>query len=352
MSLDQSLEEIKRRLALETQNTVLRTQYEQAFIRLHGRSPYPDFDIDQPRFPAQYGDYYLYEEKKECIDQVGSFPVRSYHGKHSRSQETVQLRIFPIGESEDQYSLFTELKSQFQMIPQFENPTILPVLDIDFLGNSQLYIARACPEGQGLLSYLKSSPSLTWRLHSFLDIAKACQDIHNEMVIYGSLRAENIFVSKADQAHLWFWDEEWTILLNRHLSRLLNIPIARLLTARRHMATQSPEYLQTVDLAIYSDTFQLGILLFEMLTGEISGTRRRQSTSSFFQAQTRKRLLRETEKGALIPSDLQEKLQVICDRALSLNVEQRYQTVEAMIEEVKQALAGDDCEPRYKAPRS
>lgn len=351
MSFDQSFEELKRKLAQEPQNTSLRNQFEQSYLRVHRGNLYPQIDFRETVFPAQFGDYYIYEEKRECIDQIGSYPVRSYHGKNIHSQKTVQLRRFPLNHEESHYSLQTELTSHFQMIPEFKNSTILPILDFDNFEDSCFYVARACPEGEGLLKYLKRSASLDWRLKSFLAIGKACRDIHEELIIHGSLRAENIFVANSAKAHLWFWDEEWTLLLNSHLSRISSAPITGMIAARRHLACQSPEYTKVGEIGIASDVYQLGLLLFEMLTEDISGTRRSGSKASFLQLEPKKRILEQSGKGALIPQKLRDKLQSICDTALAPKPEDRYQSVDKLIEDYQQILQGHH-EPRYKSPRS
>lgn len=351
MSLDQSLEELKRRLALEPSNRALRIHYEQSHSRVHGHGPYPTFDLASPMLPVQYGDYYIYEVRQDGIDSIGSYPVHSYHGRNRITHESVQLRVFPIEQNEGHYSLYTELSSQFQMIPEFKNPTILPILDFDHRNNQTFYIARACPEGEGLLSVLKRSPSLKWRLDSFLMIAKACRDIHEELIIHGSLRSENVFVSKSGNAHLWFWDEEWTLLLNSHLSRILTIPTASPSIAKRHMACQSPEYANLGEIGMASDVYQLGIILFEMLTERISGTQRSESLRSIFQFEPTQRILRDTDLGAQIPSELSKKIQIVCNKALSIKPEHRYQSVAELIEDYQQILQ-DHHEPRYLPPRS
>ncbi|MDF1667472.1 MAG: protein kinase [Planctomycetota bacterium] len=336
---------------LEPHDSGLRTQFEQIHLRIHGSLPYPQMDFRETVFPARFGDYYLYEEKQECIDQIGSYPVKSYHGKNIHSQKTVQLRRFPLKQDDSQYSLLTELSSHIQMVPDFNNSTILQVVDFDSFDNHCFYVARACPQGTGLLEYLKRSPSLAWRLDSFLQIAKSCQDIHEELVIHGSIRAENIFISDLGKAHLWFWDEEWTLLLNSHLSRISSTPITTMKAARRHLACQSPEYTKVADIGVASDVYQLGLLLYEMLTEDISGTRRSGSKPSFFQLEPRKRILEQSDKGSRIPQKFRNKLQSICDTALAPHAKDRYKSVATLIHDYQQILQGHH-EPRYNTPRS
>ncbi|HWL94973.1 MAG TPA: serine/threonine-protein kinase, partial [Phycisphaerae bacterium] len=156
-------------------------------------------------------------------------------------------------------------------LAQLNHPYIAQVFDagsIETPSGPQLYFAMQLVEGPTLRQWVnQSSPQRDARLRLFIHICEAVQHAHQSGVIHRDLKPENILVEKTPEGPR---------------PRVLDFGVARLLPEMGHsqtLATEpgqivgslpyiSPEQMRgVVDTRV--DVYALGVLLFEMLTGQL-----------------------------------------------------------------------------------
>ncbi|MGZ5734153.1 MAG: serine/threonine-protein kinase, partial [Caldimonas sp.] len=231
------------------------------------------------------------------------------------------------------------LARERDILAGLEHPHIARLYDAGIDASGQPYLALEYVDGQPIDAYCKTkAPDLQARLDLFLQVASAVAYAHAHLVLHRDLKPSNILVTADGQV------------------RLLDFGIARLLeedAAQDSDLTQqagraltpdyaSPEQILGQPMTVASDVYGLGIVLYEMLTGQRPYRLQRDSHGS----------LREAIAAAHIapPSSvvadprtrrrLAGDLDTIVLKALKKEAAERYPTVNALIEDLERMRAG------------
>ena len=254
----------------------------------------------------------LYERHEE----VGSGGVGTvYRGVQTRLERPVAIKeirnifhVFADVQRDDIVRRFVEIvRTQATL----DHPNIIQVHDVVYDTDYPYVVMQWAPKGslRRLIDF-EGRPPLNVAMSYFLQILHALNAAHDQQIVHGGLKPENVVLDPAGNAMLT--DFGMTQVAER-ASR----------TGGGHqvyvgvgtVAYLSPEQFHNPNLAtIQSDIYSLGIMFYEMLTGKVPG-RRSPMPSSFF-------------------PDIPRKLDDIFDRMCMDDTEDRYQSVRAILKEI------------------
>ena len=162
---------------------------------------------------------------------------------------------------------------EISLAAKLDHPNIVTVFDSGILPDGQLFLVMQLIDGLPIDKFIaQCNPTIETRLDIFRTIVDAVATAHQRGIIHRDLKPGNILIDAAAQPHL----------LDFGLARSLEA--AGLESEQKGLADQTrsgtfcgtlfyapPEHLQDDDpsLDVRSDVYSLGVLLFEMITGEL-----------------------------------------------------------------------------------
>ena len=234
---------------------------------------------------------------------------------------------------------------------------ILASLNHDHI--ARLYDAGVDAEGRPYLAleYVEGAPinkfcddtslNLNGRIGLMVQVVRAVAYAHANLVVHRDLKPNNILVAKRDAAPV---------------VKLLDFGIAKLLTnAEQECATQdltqtlgraltpdyaSPEQLLDKPVTTASDIYSLGVLLYEVVTGEKPYKLKRQSAAALAEAVIHADVIRPSKRGAEAAGKHRQEsrriagdLDAIILKALKPAPADRYATASALADDLERFLA-------------
>jgi WD40 repeat protein/serine/threonine protein kinase len=238
-----------------------------------------------------------------------------------------------------------------QILARLEHPNIARLLDAGFANTEQPYLVLEYVQGVPLNAYCDVVRlSITERLELFLQVLGAVQYAHAHLVIHRDLKPSNILVTEEGQA------------------RLLDFGIAKLLEDGEGRETEltvlggrvmtpdyaAPEQIAGEPVTTATDVYALGVLLYELLSGERPYSLKSRSRITLEDAI----LNAEPLPLARVPVDmasaaarattprklaraLKGDLETIAGQALKKNPRERYATANAFAEDIGRFLRGE-----------
>lgn len=244
--------------------------------------------------------------------------------------------------------------SEQRFLAKLEHPSIARLYDADTLADGTPYFVMEHVEGVSLVEYCaRHACSLEQRLRLFRGACDAVLYAHGQALIHRDLKPSNILV-KGDGS-----------------IRLLDFGIAKQVNAFDGMGDQTktgllfmtpayaaPEQLCGDPVGLYTDVYSLGVVLYELLTGQnpfsvagqrpadVERTSAERPITKPSAAVSRAGLPRPLASvGALSWTDLD----VLVLSAMHRDPERRYRSVEALIRDIDHYL---NCEPLEARPDS
>ena len=162
--------------------------------------------------------------------------------------------------------LLQRFRAERQILANLSHPNIARLLDGGETDGGLPYLVMEFVDGVPLFEYCaREKPGLRRRLELFTTICDAIQHAHQNLVVHRDIKSTNIFVTA---------DEE-VKLLDFGIAKLLQpddvgytmaitVADARLLTP----ANASPEQISGDQITVATDVYQLGLLLYELLTDQ------------------------------------------------------------------------------------
>ncbi len=254
------------------------------------------------------------EEAFERIEELGSGGIGTvYRGRQVRLDREVAIKeireIFSVFAGVQRDDILERFRSIVKTQASLLHPNIIQLVDVDTSGEFPFSVMQLAPNGnlRRLIEH-GERPPLAVSLKYFLQILHALNTAHDQGVVHGSLKPENVVLDQAGNA----------MVTDFGISRIVEREGGRgnqVYVGVGSVAYMSPEQFQDPNLAtIKSDIYSLGIMLYEMLTGKVPG-RRSPMPSSFF-------------------PDIPRALDDIFDRMSMDREEDRYDSIEAIIADV------------------
>jgi non-specific serine/threonine protein kinase/serine/threonine-protein kinase len=232
--------------------------------------------------------------------------------------------------------LIRRFKLERQILARLQSEYILRLLDGGVTSDGLPYLVTEFVDGQNLQEWLeRSQPSLAERLNLFLRICEGVSTAHRSLIVHGDLRPSNILVT------------------TNGVPKLLDFGIARLMSTQGEGDEQdgamtvtmapaltpwwaSPEQLRGEPLSIDCDCYELGRILFFLLTGKTAFDFSGMGTSQILE-----HLQREAppKPSAFSGNNaLAGDLDNITRKALEYEAIHRYRSVDALAEDVQRHL--------------
>jgi eukaryotic-like serine/threonine-protein kinase len=267
---------------------------------------------------------------------------------------------FPLVYFHDQTSA-NRFARERDILARLEDARIARLYDAGVTAQGQPYLAMEYVEGEAVTVYCdRLGLGIRARLTLFLEVLRAVQYAHTNLVVHRDLKPSNILVMHAGQV------------------RLLDFGVARLLEEGAAAETDitrlggraltpdyaSPEQISGDSITTASDVYSLGILLYELLTGSrpyrilkgasgsdrpasipcVDPTRPSQSSIDETKARTRAGFTRKRLAAAL-----RGDLDTIILKAIQKGPQGRYPTADAFGRDIERYLIG---EPVLARPES
>ncbi|HMV87472.1 MAG TPA: serine/threonine-protein kinase [Blastocatellia bacterium] len=256
-----------------------------------------------------------------------------------------QVALKVVRRGMDSRFVLKRFRVERQILATLEHPNIAQLLDGGTTGDGLPYFVMEYVPGQPLSKYCESRKlSLTERLKLFLPVCAAVQHAHQKLIVHRDLKPSNILVTA----------EGVPKLLDFGIAKLLDpalLPasVTRTQTAMQLMTPEyaSPEQVRGLPITAASDVYTLGVILFELLTGE-----RPYQFDTYSPAEIERAVCetnverpsavagRTTDATLKFRKQLAGDLDNIVLMALRKEPERRYQSVEQLAEDIRCYLDG------------
>ncbi len=315
-----------------------------AHVETEGLPVRPAFERFEETTPDRVGAYRILDKLGE-----GGFGLVYRAEQEEPVRREVALKLLKRGMDSEQ--IVARFDAERQALAVMDHPGIATVFDAGTTDDGRPYFVMELVRGVPLTDHVeRNGLDVERRLQLFLDVCAAVQHAHNKGVIHRDLKPSNLLVAETD---------------GEALPRVIDFGIAKavspdgsgevqLTQADQFMGTpayMSPE--QAVGAASVdtrSDVYSLGVVLYEMLTGELPFDLEKAASSGRAEVV---RVLREEEPprpstrvtGSAAAdrreraSRLRGDLDWIVMRALEKEPERRYETVGALAADVRRHLA-------------
>ena len=240
-------------------------------------------------------------------------------------------------------------------LAQLNHPSVARLYDADTSPDGTPFFVMEYVEGVPLTDYCRQhNSSILERLRLFRDVCEAVLYAHQHAVIHRDLKPSNILVKDDGTVRLLDFG------IAKHLQSL-GESVDQTMTGLRLMtpAYAAPEQIRGEQVGIQSDVYSLGVVLYELLAGRLPF-----DLSNRTPAQAEKVL---TEQEAERPSTVAAKLaasgagseraaplsktawgdlDMLCLTAMHKDVQQRYQSVEALTRDIDHYLKSEPLDAR------
>jgi serine/threonine-protein kinase len=247
-----------------------------------------------------------------------------------------------------------------RVLARLEHPHIARLYDVGVTADRSPYFAMEYVEGQPLDAYCDAHHlGVEARLRLFETVGQAVQHAHQHFVVHRDLKPSNILVTE-DEAGC-----PQVKLLDFGIAKMMadteeEAPAPTLTAAGHRLMTPAyaaPEQIKGEAVTAMTDVYSLGVVLYELLTGQrpykstgpgaaqavLTQEPKRPSTAVMDErtsnTATETAAARATTTEHLCRR-LQGDLDVICLKALQKEPERRYASAEAFVEDIKRHLAG------------
>ena len=287
-----------------------------------------------PRIGRKLGPYVL----TELLGRGGMGVV--YRGERDQGgfTQSVAIKLLRAGAHDDVLAA-QRFARERQILVRLQHPHIARLLDGGIDDDGQPWYAMEYVQGEALLDWAtRTQASLRQRLQLQMQVCDAVHYAHQNLVLHRDLKPANILVDAAGDA------------------KLLDFGIAKLLddTAQGDAATRTrteqraftpayaaPEQVAGGDVSTASDIYALGVILYELLTGE------RPTRGDDIEAPSR-RVLRargDRHQAARLRGDL-DTIALTC---LQADPKRRYASAAALKRDIECHLAGLPIDARADA---
>ncbi|HEY7635828.1 MAG TPA: serine/threonine-protein kinase [Gemmatimonadales bacterium] len=316
--------------------------------RLLDPSPHAADFLDQPA--AVYAGPFIRDVDEEPTPSAGALvgPYRivgeAGHGgmgtvylaerADDQYRKRVAVKLVRAGLSLDDH-LIRRFREERQILASLDHPGIAKLLDGGITAEGLPWFAMEYVEGRPIDRYaVEAGLSIEARLRLFLEVCEAVQYAHRNLVIHRDLKPSNILVSESGEV------------------KLLDFGIAKMVGPGAEAITQSgvpamtpeyasPEQLRGKTIGVGSDVYSLGILLYELLSGERPYRATNRDPLELARAILEQDPAPPSERvSPSVRRRLRGDLDTIVGMVLRKEPERRYPTVELLAGDIRRHLQG------------
>lgn len=250
-------------------------------------------------------------------------------------------RIIALKKIRDDLRKHKTLKTRFfreaKIAARLTHPSIMPIYSIS-QDPENAYYTMPYIEGETLKQILLRESSVPALIQIFLSICQAVAYAHSKGILHRDLKTDNVIVGKFGEVMILDWGI--AVELEQNHEELADVSGSHDLThpgkipgTLSHLA---PERIQGEKATVLSEIYALGVLLYQLLTLRLP-----------FQRSSIEEMRKKRTPEELIPPekiapyrDISPQLSAIALRSLSARKEERYQSVQEMIDELQNYIEG------------
>jgi len=267
--------------------------------------------------------------KYKIIDVLGSGGMGIvYKAEDNRLKRNVALKFLPPELSRDK-----EAKERFareaQAAAALSHSSICTIHEVDEEEGTS-FITMEYIEGQTLRQKVTKEPlGIDEAIKIAIQIGEGLEEAHNKDVIHRDIKSSNIMVTEKGQAKI----------MDFGLAKIKGAAIiTREATTLGTVAYMSPEQTRGEIVDHRTDIWSLGVVLFEMLSGQLPFRGERDSSVMYSIVHEQARPLKDFNL------DIPEEVGQIVEKAMAKKVDERYQTVRELLDDLKSISEGKEPE--------
>ena len=277
----------------------------------------------------------LLDNRYEILERIGIGGMAVvYKGRDHRLNRLVAIKIL-----KEELATDAEFRRRFhdesQAVAMLSHPNIMAVYDVSHTPELD-YIVMELLDGITLKQYMqKKGGKLAWReaLHFITQIMKALSHAHSRGIIHRDIKPHNVMV------------------LQDGTLKVADFGIARVTSANQSTMTQealgsvhyiSPEQARGSHIDARSDIYSAGVVLYEMLTGRLPYEGDSPVAVAIQHINSVPLSPRELEP------DIPEALEAITMKAMASDVNRRYISADAMLEDLEAFRRNPDVDLDFK----
>ncbi len=272
-----------------------------------------------------------FNDKYRIVSELGSGSMGTvYLGEHIGLKKRVAVKVL-----HKDLQVGDESLRRFQRegiaAGQFNHPNAIQIFDFDESKTGVFYLAMEFVEGRTLKELIRTEGKLPPAEAADLarQILAVLAEAHRQGIVHRDLKPENIMVvdSATGERTIKVLDFGLSKLLDQPIEASMQTQIGRILGTPLYM---SPEQCTGDDVDHRSDIYSVGLILYEMLTGEPPFTG--ETVGEILRKHTQQPApsMGDTHARLDVPADLDE----IVLKALEKDRETRFQSASQMIEEL------------------
>jgi serine/threonine protein kinase/Tfp pilus assembly protein PilF len=246
-----------------------------------------------------------------------------YKAEDTKLKRTVALKFLP-----PEFTRDSEAKERFiqeaQAASTLDHPNICTIHEIDQTPDGQLFICMACYEGETLKEQIGRGPlEIGYAIDIAAQIAEGLTKAHDRRIVHRDIKPANIFVT--EDGHVKITDFGLAKLMGR-------TQLTKTGTSVGTIAYMSPEQGRGDPVDHRTDIWSLGIVLYEMVTGELP-------FKADYEQATLYLILNEALPSVTRSrSDVSKDLERIIKKALAKGTRERYETAEALKKDLESLM--------------
>ncbi|UCF79218.1 MAG: protein kinase [Candidatus Eiseniibacteriota bacterium] len=248
-----------------------------------------------------------------------------YKAEDIKLKRPVALKFLPpdLTRDEDAKKRFVH---EAQAASALEHQNICNIYEIDETGDGQLFIAMACYDGETLKKKMESG---SFRTDEALDIAvqvaKGLERAHEEGIVHRDIKPANVMVTRRGEV------------------KIVDFGLAKLSGQTRltksgstvgTIAYMSPEQARGEDVDHRTDIWSLGVMLYEMTTGELP------FKGEYEQAVVYSILNESPKPVSDVRPDVPMELERVIEVSLAKNPDERYRDAGEMLKDLRDVDSG------------
>jgi Tol biopolymer transport system component len=294
----------------------------------------------QPPIPVRVGAYRI----DRVIGEGGMGTVYLAHRDDGEFDQRVALKVVRYGLHEDE-RMVRRFREERQILATLSHPGIARILDGGITEDGLPYFAMDFVDGAPIDRYCAARNStIEERLDLFGRVCDAVAHAHGKQVVHRDIKPSNILVTDAGEPRL----------LDFGIAKLLDSAGATTDLTRKSERLLTPEYaspeqIRGEPVVVASDVYCLGVLLYELLTGQRPFKRVSRSVVEFERAVLEEdptmpsNVVRRDPRHARLKGDLD----AIVLKAMQKLPEHRYPSAAELGADVRRHLAGQVVTARH-----
>ena len=262
----------------------------------------------------------MLDNRYEILELIGSGGMANvYKAKCHRLNRMVAVKILK-SDLADSAEFRRRFRDESQAVAQLSHANIMSVYDVSRKGEVE-YIVMELIEGITLKQYMERRGQMDWReaLHFITQIMRGLSHAHGRGIIHRDIKPQNIMILRDGSV------------------KVADFGIACLADANQTLTQEalgsvhyiSPEQARGDRMDARSDIYSAGVVLYEMITGRLP-----------FEGDSAVSIaIQHLSSVPLNPRevnpDVPEALELICMKAMNPNVNKRYVSADAMMEDLE-----------------